>query len=150
MGFVRKEFKQMLREVRMRVILFAAPVLMLLIFGYAVNTDVKNIRFAVYDEDKSAMSRRFIEEFSATSYFQYYAALSSPRQINTMLDTTQVELVFDIPTGFEEKLNNGKDVDVQLLIDGADASRANVINAYVSAVTNNYALDLFEKKVENS
>jgi ABC-2 type transport system permease protein len=148
MGFVRKEFKQMLREVRMRVILFAAPVLMLLIFGYAVNTDVKNIRFAVYDEDKSAMSRRFIEEFSATSYFQYYAALSSPRQINTMLDTTQVELVFDIPTGFEEKLNNGKDVDVQLLIDGADASRANVINAYVSAVTNNYALDLFEKKVE--
>jgi ABC-2 type transport system permease protein len=148
LGFVRKEFKQMLREVRMRIILFAAPVLMLLLFGYAVNTDVKNIRFAVYDEDKSAMSRRFIEEFSATSYFQYYAALSSPRQINTMLDAMQVELVFSIPAGFEEKLNNGRDVDVQLLIDGADASRANVITAYVNAVTTNYAMGLFEKKVK--
>jgi ABC-2 type transport system permease protein len=147
LGFVRKEFKQMLREVRMRAILFAAPVLMLLLFGYAVNTDVKNIRFAIFDEDKTAMSREFIEEFAATDYFQYYADITSARQINNLLDTMKVELVFHIPAGFQEHLSSGRDVNVQLLIDGADASRANVINAYVSAITNNYAMGLFQKKV---
>jgi len=147
LGFMRKEFKQMLRDVRMRMILFAAPVFMLLLFGYAVNTDVKNIRFAVYDEDKTLMSREFTGEFSASGYFQYYASVSSAREIDTLLDTMQVEMIFHIPSGFEEELRSGGDVNIQLLIDGADASRANVIIAYANAVTNSYALELFEKKL---
>lgn len=137
----------MLRDVRMRVVLFAAPVIMLVVFGYAVNTDVKNISFAVYDQDKSVMSRAFIEEFSASGYFQYYASLSSHRQIDTLLDTMQVEVIFQIPSGFEENLKSGGNVSVQLLLDGADASRANVTNAYVNAVTTGYAMELFEQRV---
>jgi ABC-2 type transport system permease protein len=146
-GFIRKEFTQMMRDIRMRVVLFAAPIIMLLVFGYAVNTDVKNIRFAVYDQDKSRMSREFIEQFSASDYFWYYTSLSSHKDIDSLLDTGRAEVVFQIPPGFEEKLKSGGNVSVQLLLDGADASRANMINAYVSAVTNHYAMNLFEQRV---
>jgi ABC-2 type transport system permease protein len=146
-GFVRKEFKQMFRDLRMRIVLFGAPLIMLLVFGYAVNTDVKNISFGVYDEDKSVQSREFIEKFSATGYFHYYVSFSSPKQIDYYLDTGKIEMAVRIPSGFMEEIRAGRGSTVQLLIDGADASRANVINAYVNAITADYNLKLYENKI---
>ena len=76
--FLIKEFKQMFRDPRMRLVIFAAPIISLLILGYAVNTDVKNVRMAVFDEDRTSMSRELIEKFTGSGYFEVYEDLKSP------------------------------------------------------------------------
>ncbi len=68
-GLIKKEFTQLFRDIRMRIVLFAPPILMLILFGYAINTDIKNVRMVVYDEDRTTESREFIEKFTGSGYF---------------------------------------------------------------------------------
>ncbi len=78
-SFVKKEFKQMFRDVRMRAVLFAAPVIMLLLFGYAVSTDVQNVNMVIMDDDQSQQSRELIDKFTASKYFIPYAYIKSDK-----------------------------------------------------------------------
>ncbi len=146
-SFIVKEFRQILRDAKMKMMLFGAPVLMLVIFGYAVNTDVVSIRMAVLDRSRSFESRSFVEKFTASGYFFYNASVESPDKGTELLDMGDVDFLLNIPYDFSENLKSGKQAEVQILIDGSDSSRSSVILAYINQITNDYSGRFLEKKV---
>lgn len=146
-SFIAKEFRQILRDNRMKMMLFGAPVLMLVIFGYAVNTDVVNIRMAVLDSSRSSESRSFVEKFTSSGYFLYTAAVESPDNGAELLDRGDVDIFINIPYNFTENLKRGKQSQVQIIVDGSDSSRSSVILAYISQITSDYSGRFLEDKV---
>src|SRR3974390_1001722 len=85
-----KEFIQVLRNPRMRVVLFVPPIVQLLIFGYAANTDIRNISLAIYDLDNSPESRDLIQRFSASGYFRILRRAAGPQEIRLWIDKGEV------------------------------------------------------------
>ncbi len=134
-----KEFKQMFRDKRMRVILFVPPIVMLLIFGYAVSTDVTDVGMALLDADRSAQSRSFIERFTSSGYFSVRYAVDSPKEADALLDSGRAEMFLHIENGFSRHIRQGKTGVAQILVDGTDSSRASVIVSYVNEVTSSFA-----------
>ncbi|MFC1669371.1 ABC transporter permease [Spirochaetota bacterium] len=149
-SMVRKEFKQIMRDVKMRGIMFVAPVLMLVIFGYAATIDVKNINLAVFDEDKTRMSREIIEKFLSSGYFVYTASLKSPKDINYLFDTGKADLYIHIRKGLSKNIKKGKTESIQILIDGMDSSRASIIMAYVNEIINKISMKKLLERIRSN
>jgi len=142
-----KEFKQILRDSRMKAMLFGSPVLMLLLFGYAVNTDITRIKMVILDNDKSGESRNLIRKFTASGLFIYYAAIESPDNASGFLDGGEADLFMHIPADFEKKLLSGKTTDLQIILDGTDSSRASVIMAYINNISADFSAEYLTKKI---
>jgi ABC-2 type transport system permease protein len=142
-----KEFKQIFRDKRMRITLFLSPMIMLFLLGYAVNTDVKMITMAVFDEDKSGESRKFIQKFISSNYFLYHSDLASGKGINLLLDKGEAEIFLHIPVGFSKDVKSGRHTNVQLILDGTDSNRASVIVSYATQITNEFSLDYFKDRI---
>jgi ABC-2 type transport system permease protein len=142
-----KEFKQVFRDRRMVGVLFASPVVMLLIFGYAVITDVKDIRMAVLDRDKSSESRAFVGKFTASGYFLPYAYVDSEKKLENLMDTGQIDMFLHIEEGFEKNVRAGRGAGVQLVLDGSDSVRASVAMSYVNAIAGEYSMGFLAKNV---
>ncbi|HPJ37718.1 MAG TPA: ABC transporter permease [Spirochaetota bacterium] len=148
-SMIVKEFKQMFRDTRMRIVLFVPPVMMLFLFGYAVSTDVTGVRMAVLDEDRSQTSRAFIERFTATEYFVPYAYLRSPREVTPLLDRGEVELFLHVEKGFSSHIRSGEMSSVQIVVDGTDSSRAAVVVSYVNAITSDFSTEFFLQRIRS-
>lgn len=131
----KKEIRQLKRDTRLLFVIFFFPVFLLVIFGYAVNFDVKHIQIAVYDQDKSSLSRDFIQSFTKSEYFDLQYYLESELHINTFLDEKIVQCVVVIPNDFSKNLNSRKDADIQFLIDGVDGNTATIIQNYVTGAS---------------
>ena len=142
-SMVVKEFKQLLRDVKMRGVLFGAPIVMIILFGFAVNTDVTNINMAVLDEDKTAFSRSIIERFTASGYFNHFAYLKNGKELDTLIDSGEVEVFLRIERGLSKKINRDRKGSVQIIIDGANSSRAAVIVAYVNVIVSDVFFESF-------
>lgn len=149
-GFIKKEFIQMMRDTRMRIVLIAAPLFMVFLFGYAVNLDVQNVKLAVFDEDKTTDSRQLAARFTSSGYFIPAADLSSENEADGLLDTGTAEAVLHIPDGFSKKIRGGRTVTVQILVDGTDSGRASVTVAYVNEITALFSQEYFQKQVKLS
>lgn len=136
---VVKEFRQIWRDKRVLSILTIVPALLLLLNGYALNFDVQHIRMGVYDEEKSAASREFVNAFITSGYFDYVESLSSSAQATAMLDEATVKCALIIPRDFSHKLLSNEPADVQILVDGMDANSATTIVGYVQVVSLQYS-----------
>lgn len=127
---VRKEVRQLLRDPRSRPILFVAPVVQLLLFGYAVNTDVRNTPLAVLDHDRSAASRELIDDIVASGYFEITDRADAPRELVEALDRGRALLALEIPPRFSRDLVSGRGAAVQLLVDGTDSNTGTIALGY--------------------
>ncbi|MHB1048928.1 MAG: ABC transporter permease [Bacteroidota bacterium] len=136
---IRKEILHILRDRRVLSILTFVPAVLLLINGYALNFDVRNITLAVYDGEKSAQSREFIGTFVTSGYFEYTGTLTDYRQAQSYIDEGTVKLVMVIPPDFSNDIIAGRQATVQLLVDGMDANAATTIVGYAQAVTLQYS-----------
>jgi ABC-2 type transport system permease protein len=141
-AIAKKEFRQVGRDKRSLGILVFIPAFMLLMFGYAVDFDVRDIALAVYDEDNSSQSRELIDKFIHSGYFGLRYRLDSPDEIDRLLDREVVRVAIVIPHDFSERLTRGLDVPVQVLIDGANASAAATVMGYVNTIIQSYSVDL--------
>ena len=137
-AIAKKEIRQLKRDTRLLFVIFFFPVFLLIIFGYAVNFDVKNITIAIYDQDKTDLSREFIRSLTTSEYFDLQYYVENEKQVNQYLDEKKVQCVAIIPDDFAQSLNSRKEVDLQFLIDGVDGNTAAIIQNYVTAVTINY------------
>ncbi len=146
-SFLIKEFKQMFRDPRMRLVILAAPIISLLLFGYAVNTDVKDVRMVILDEDRSRMSRELIEKFTGSGYFAVYREIDTPRELDEIMDRGDAEVYLHMGIDFSKKIKAGKISEVQLIVDGTDSSRAAVIVSYVNQITMQYSIDYLNKRI---
>ena len=130
-----KEFIQVFRDPRMRIVLFVMPMMQTVIFGYAVNMDVKNIPTAILDRDNSAESRELVSIMTSSGYFRLVKHISKESEIRSLLDRGDVRVVLDIEHGFAERLNRGGAITMQALLDGSDSNTAGVIMGYLSRLT---------------
>jgi len=130
-----KEFIQVFRDPRMRMVLFVLPALQTVIFGYAVNMDVKNIPTAIMDRDNSSESRDLAAILTSSGHFKLVKQISKESEIRTLLDRGDVRVVLDIEHGFAEKLKLGGAIPLQALLDGSDSNTAGVIMGYLSRLS---------------
>jgi ABC-2 type transport system permease protein len=146
-SFLRKEFKQLFRDRKMRFVLFAPPVVMMIIFGYSINLDVTSVGMAVLDQDRTAVSRSLIERFTASGYFVPKAYIEGPRDIDRLLDAGDAEFVLVVERGFAGKVRSGLTGSIQTIIDGTDSNRAAVIVSYVNQVTRDFSQQYLEGRI---
>lgn len=141
---IKKELLQLKRDTRLLFVLFFFPVFLLVIFGYAINFDVKHIKLAVYDQDKSDLSRTFIRSFTNTEYFNLVMYIDSTQAIDHLLDHKVAQCVMIIPDDFSEKFYSNEEAKVQYLIDGVNSNTGAIIKNYVNSATASYS-----SKVQN-
>jgi ABC-2 type transport system permease protein len=141
-AIAKKESRQLRRDTRMLFIVFFFPVVLLAIFGYAINFDVKHIQIAVYDLDRSDYSRDFINGLISSEYFDLVVNIKNDNEIKELLDKKIVQAVVVIPEDLSKKLLTKQEAKIQFLVDGVDGNSANVIQNYVNAATYSYSLEL--------
>lgn len=139
---VKKEFRQTLRERRVRAILIGPPVLQMIIFGYAVNLDVERVRLAWMDPDHSARSRELRQRFEASPYFEVAATATDEREAELLLDRGEAQAVIRVLPGFGAGVARGAQQDVQVLLDGANSNSAAIIASYANGVIAAYNREL--------
>ena len=137
---VRKEFRQIKRDKRILSVLLFIPALMLFMFGYALNFDVKHTSMAVYDEDRSSVSREFIEKFFVSEYFTKVRTLESKSEINNLLDGEKVRVVLIIPSTFSKDIKRGHTASVQVIVDGANSNAAASVLGYMNTIVQQYSV----------
>jgi ABC-2 type transport system permease protein len=133
-----KEFIQVLRDPKMRFIIFLIPVFQTLVFGYAVNTDVQHVKTAVYDLDNSAESRDLIARFAKSGYFDIVEYVDSDENARDLIDRSRVKVVLRMDKGFSAALRAGHGTPVQLLLDGTDSNTAGIVLNYAGKISAAY------------
>ena len=137
-AMARKETLQLRRDRRSLLLAFALPLLLLVIFGYAIVWDVRDIALAVVDQDVSPESRELIDSFLASGYFHLAARPERPGDAVELFARGKARLVLVVPPGFAADLGAGRTTIVQVLLDGSDANTATIALAYAEGVTSSF------------
>jgi ABC-2 type transport system permease protein len=127
---VVKELRQLFRDPRTRGVIFVSPVIQLLLFGYAVNTDVRDVSMALVDHDRSASSRALVDAMTASGYFAVRTTSDRSASLGRALDRGQVVVGLEIPVRYGADLVAGRTPAVQLLVDGTNSNTATVAQGY--------------------
>lgn len=138
----QKEFRHIVRDSRSLTMALAVPLLMLLLFGFALTLDVDRIPTLIFDADKSPQSRELIERFQGSRFFQILGFVNEYKTIEDMIDQNKVLLAVVIPNQYSRRLLAGGEADVQLLLDGSDSNTAAIALGYAEALVGTYALEL--------
>ncbi len=147
---LKKEFIHALRDPRMRAVILVVPVFQVLIFGYAVTTDVRDIRTAVYDLDHTVESRRLVSRFENSGYFEVVSRLSGEEQVRDVLDRGTARVVLRVNRGFGDDVAAGRTGKVQLLLDGTDSNTASLVLQYAGKIAAAYNERLLVQRFERS
>jgi ABC-2 type transport system permease protein len=142
-----KEFIQVFRDPRMKLVIFGMPVLQLLVFSYAVNTDVRNISTAIYDLDHSVMSRELVARFVNSGYFQITTYVADDRQARDLMDHGRVQAILQLNPGFENDLLAGKTVPFQVIVDGTNSNTAAIILSYSARIVGQFSQELLVRRI---
>lgn len=129
-----KEWIQIRRDARSLILSLILPVMLLLLFGYALNMDVRNIRVGVLDQDRSSFSRLVCEKVSTTEYLNIVRHFNSPREIDDAIDGGEVLMALVFPPRFERDFKSGRAAKLQLIVDGSDSTSAMVATGYVRSI----------------
>ncbi len=138
----RKEFRHILRDPRSLIMALAVPLLMLILFGYALTLDVDRIPTLIYDLDRTPQSRALIDRFRGSRYFQIIGSVDDYGIIERHIDRDECLLAVVIPQDYAERLASGQEAEVQVLLDGSDSNTASIALGYVEALVETYALEL--------
>jgi ABC-2 type transport system permease protein len=146
---LRKEFIQVLREPRMRALLFIPPLLQLIIFGYAVTLDVDNARIGWMDNDGTPESRALLARFQGSGRFEIVATPHSEAEVQSVLDRGQAHAVVCVLPNFARDLARGRTAEVQVLVDGSNSNTAALVSAYAEQVIASFAGDAQPGQTKN-
>lgn len=138
---VVKEFLQIRRDRKMIPVIFVAPVVQILVFGFAVNTDVTHVPTVLVDQDRSASSRDLAQRFAASGYFDIVGSEERPEAVDPWLATGRAQLALVIGPDFGRSLGSGRTGAVQLVVDGSDAATANIALGYAGAVVRQFGAE---------
>jgi ABC-2 type transport system permease protein len=133
-----KELRQISRDRRTLMILLFIPAFFLLLFGYALSFDIRDVTLVVEDRDRSAASRELVSTFVNSGYFRLVGHVTSPREIDDMVDRSLARAALTIPDGFERDLSLKRPVDVQVIVDGDNANTAATVVGYAQALLSDF------------
>jgi ABC-2 type transport system permease protein len=138
---LRKELRQIFRDPKLLRVVFISPLLQLLLFGYAVNTDVRNTATFVVDRDGTLESRELRQTLTASGYFRVVGTSQRPADLGRALDEGRAVVGVDIPARFAEDLRAGRGATVQLLIDGTNSNTGTVARGYATRIVQRFGAE---------
>jgi ABC-2 type transport system permease protein len=141
-----KEFIQVLRDNRTRVLLFVPPVIQMMIFGYAATFEVRNVSIALLDQDRTPESRELLSRFTSSGYFRLRSLPESEKQINEGIDRGDYAIAVRILPGFAGLLGKGQTARVQVIVDSTNSNTALIAVGYVSRITSGFAADFQQER----
>lgn len=133
-----KEFIHILRDRRTIMLIVMMPFIQLMIYGYAINMDVKHLATVIYDEDRTYLTRRLIDAFVSSGYFDVIKRVDSHQELHQSLDRGKAKAGLLIPPDFTGDVLSGKGAKLQLLIDGTDSTPANVAMNSSQAIVSSF------------
>lgn len=141
-SFVKKEFYHIFRDKRTILILLVMPVIQIILFGFAITTEVKNAQVAVFDLSKDAETRRIIERIQASPYFTVAEELTAPDEVNDIFKYGKINLVLVFSENFAENLLHTGDAAIQLIADGTEPNQASMLIGYATNTLGAYQQEL--------
>jgi drug efflux transport system permease protein len=139
---VRKEFLQIFRDPRLRAIVFVVPTIQLVVFGYAVSTDIRNTETFLVDHDRSRASRDLMEAFTSSGYFRIVGRSNRSEDLIRELDYGEAIVGIEIPPDFSKAIRNGSGAKIQILLDGTNSNIATIARGYAERIVQSYAAGL--------
>lgn len=141
-ALVQKEFMLILKDPKSRLIIIGPPLIQFVIFGYAATFDVKNVRYAVLDESRSAESRLLLARLDGSENFELTRTLLNEKEIAEVIDRQAARLVVHIDSRFARNLHLGNPAAVQVIVDGRNSNVAMIAMGYLSAIVEQFNRDL--------
>lgn len=135
---VVKEFRQIIRDPRLNRIIFVTPIIQLLLFGYAVSTDVFDTSLYVVDHDQTQQSRALVNDFTSSGYFRVVERSRNPADLVDALDHGDALVGLEIPPGFARDLHAPGGARIQLLLDGTNSNTASVAGSYAERIAQRF------------
>lgn len=129
-SFIRKEFLHIIRDKRTMMILLLMPVILIILFGYAITTEIKRAPIAILDQSRDEVSQKIISHLDASEYFDLYKMIDSEKEGQTLFRQGKVRLVVIFPSNFA----SSPDASIQILADATDPNEATQLSAYATAI----------------
>lgn len=145
-----KEFIHLFRDIRSLMVIILVPVILLILFGYALKLDVENVSIGVLDFSDSEKSKEYIADIDATSAFNVNYHLSNYEEAEYLLDTNKIKMILVIKSDFDKELNTQYNTKVQAIVDGSDITTASSIMNYVTGITAEYNRSFIEYVLRNN
>lgn len=139
---VKKEFQQFKRDPKMFAIILIAPVVQLVLLGYAATLDVKSVHTLVYNQDNTTSSRKLVERFESSGFFSIDVYAKSYDELTKNLDEGKILFALVIPENFEKKIQGHETLTLQAIFDGSDGNTAAIASGYVVQIISKYAQNL--------
>lgn len=148
-AIIRKELSQLFRNRRTRMFLFVPPMFQLIIFGYAVNMDVDNLRMGWMDMDQSPQSHNLLASFQGSGRFLLTALPRSEKEIQSVLDRGDAQVIVRVGPGFGRDILLGRPTSVQILVDGTNSNTASLASAYTSQLVGAYSASVATPQMQS-
>ena len=145
LSFVRKEFCHILRDKRTLLILLVMPVVEIILFGFALSTDVRNIRLGILDPSNDVATRHIIQDMDASKYFTVNLVFNTPEEIEDAFRKNKIDMVIVFEDKFYERVTHEGSASVQLLADGTNPNTANIGVGYATNIIMAYQMRLAQK-----
>jgi len=144
-AFIKKEFFHIFRDYRSMIILFGMPVIQVLLFGFAITTDINDAKIAILDYSKDVVTREITQKLISSNYFLLVKNLESESEIEPAFKKGNIKQVVVFGNDFAKTLEKEGKVDVQLILDASEPNTANMLNAYTTGIINTYSLQRMEQ-----
>ncbi len=144
-SFVKKEFYHIFRDKRTILILLVMPVVQIILFGFAITTEVRNVQVAVFDPSKDVSTQRIKEQIDASAYFTVAQELTRPEDIHNVFKYGKIGLVVVFSENFSGNLLHTGEAAVQLIADGTEPNQASTLTGYASGILRAYQQELAEQ-----
>ncbi|MDD4209309.1 MAG: ABC transporter permease [Bacteroidales bacterium] len=138
LSFVRKEFFHIFRDRWTSIILLIMPILMIILFGFAITTEVKNAKIAIFDPSQDAATHAIVDKLSTSEYFTIETYVYSQNEMDNLFRKRNIGLIVVFSEHFYENMMHGGDAKIQLIADGSDPNYAYTLTQYASALLGSY------------
>lgn len=144
---ITKEFLQTFRDMRMRMMIIFAPILQLILFGFAISTEIKGTRAVVVDIDNTSSSRDLVSHIFCVQEFVLLKKTKTLKQAERFVENNDARLILYIPEGFERKIKKGASPEVMVLIDGTESNTAITVNGYIHSIIYKWWNDIRKNEI---
>lgn len=145
LSFVLKEFYHILRDKRTMLILLGMPIVQIVLFGFAITTEVKNTHVAILDLSKDISTNRIVDQLQASEYFSISEMLNTPDDIDRVFKDGTVNMVIVFSERFNESLMHTGEASIQLISDATDPNQASMLTGYASSIIASYQQELMRE-----
>ena len=147
-AFVKKEFFHIFRDYRSMVILFGMPVVMVLLFGFAITNDINNAKIGILDHSKDEVTREITQKLLSSGYFMLEANLQSNTEIETFFEQGWVKAVVVFEPDFAKKMEEKSGASVQVILDASEPNTASILGNYCGGIINTYVLQRMKAQMK--